>query len=101
MLSGIRSAVSVSRLARLVLMKWSSLESLSPSTVPAGTPCHGLGPSGVRLSTGASFGLRGGGRHRGGSRVAAMPGTWRGNVYLVASFFVGLATFTFLVTAIL
>jgi signal transduction histidine kinase len=30
-----------------------------------------------------------------------MPGTWRGNVYLVVSFFMGLATFTFLVTAIL
>jgi signal transduction histidine kinase len=29
-----------------------------------------------------------------------MPSTWRGNVYLVVSFFVGLATFTFLVTAI-
>src|SRR3954452_17635292 len=29
-----------------------------------------------------------------------MPGTWRGNVYLVVSFFVGLATFTFLMTAI-
>src|SRR5207244_13647364 len=37
---------------------------------------------------------------RGGSRVAAMPGTWRANVYLVVYFVVGVATFTFLVTAI-
>src|SRR3954452_23087529 len=33
---------------------------------------------------------------RGGSRVAAMPGTWRANEYLVVSFLVGTATFTLL-----
>src|SRR5215212_539855 len=54
----------------------------------------------VRLSTVAGFGLPPGTAPKGGSRVAPMPGTWRGNVYLVVSFFVGLATFTFLVTAI-
>src|SRR3954452_20859687 len=37
---------------------------------------------------------------RGGSRVAAMPGTWRANEYLVVSFLVGTATFTLLLTAI-
>src|SRR3954451_21161009 len=36
---------------------------------------------------------------RGGSRVAAMPGTWRANEYLVVSFLVGTATFTLLLTA--
>jgi signal transduction histidine kinase len=55
----------------------------------------------VRLSTAAGFGLPPGAPPGGGSRVAPMPGTWRGNVYLVVSFFMGLATFTFLVTAIL
>src|SRR4051794_14261026 len=37
---------------------------------------------------------------RGGSRVAAMPGTWRANEYLVVSFLVGMATFTVLLTAV-
>src|SRR3954470_20820984 len=35
-----------------------------------------------------------------GSRVAAMPGTWRANEYLVVSFLIGMATFTLLLTAI-
>src|SRR4051794_28002170 len=100
MFSGIRSAVSVRRPARLVLMS-----SLPPSIalVTDGTRWGAVSVAracGVRLATGPSFGQRGGARPGGGSRVAAMPGTWRGNVYLVVSFFVGLATFTFLVTAI-
>src|SRR3954451_5788565 len=36
----------------------------------------------------------------GGSRVAAMPGTWRANEYLVVSFLMGIATFTLFLTAI-
>src|SRR3954471_1061644 len=100
MFSGIRSAVSVSRLARLVPMKVVLPRSLSPgdgtrwdapsmARFPEGEVVHrrGLRPAGWR-------GLRG------GSRVAAMPGTWRANEYLVVSFLVGTATFTLLLTAI-
>src|SRR3954454_21900580 len=99
MFSGIRSAVSVSRLARLLLIRGPPSIALFV-TVPARTPRQrdpGHEGGAVHRRELRPAGWRAPGA---GSRVAAMPSTWRGNVYLVLSFVVGLTTFTVLVTAI-